>query len=301
MPWALRIAATRPAGRALIRRDRRRHGALQLDHTIVRGPRQSAVGGRSSPAFVRDLGRPRPRSTCSVPACSLGPGHFAPVKGSTTRSRSHFDDADEIRSPTHYAFLASDSTSSRPCFSESCLSRMRVHPSRSAAVPARAPTARSTTGIRAARSSTSTAENGHVRGEVITDTVHHRLSESSPPAPLIRSIRTENTRRTRATSDVPHSGPTDLRDNRSDLGRIGYLAVHPQYDDGGELMDALIFCRVRASSTIMQRLVRTLQTVTIDVRDYQARLPVRHADLDRLPRAQAGGRVHMFPESPVAD
>ena len=96
-----------------------------------------------------------------------------------------------------------------------------------------------------------------------------------------------------------------------DLGlpgeRIGYLAVHPQYDDGGELMDALIFCnRVLGfvnAPAIMQRVVRTLQTVTIDVRDYQLKRDYLYDMLTsigyRVRRPE--GAFYMFPESPVAD
>ena len=96
-----------------------------------------------------------------------------------------------------------------------------------------------------------------------------------------------------------------------DLGlpgeRIGYLAVHPQYDDGGELMDALIFCnRVLGfvnAPAIMQRLVRTLQTVTIDVRDYQLKRDYLYEMLTSIGYRvrKPEGAFYMFPESPVAD
>ena len=89
--------------------------------------------------------------------------------------------------------------------------------------------------------------------------------------------------------------------------RIGYLAVHPQYDDGGELMDALIFCnRVLGfvnAPAIMQRLVRTLQTVTIDVRDYQLKRDYLYDMLTSIGYRvrKPEGAFYMFPESPVAD
>ena len=89
--------------------------------------------------------------------------------------------------------------------------------------------------------------------------------------------------------------------------RIGYIAVHPAYDDGGLLMDALIFCnRVLGfvnAPAIMQHLVRNLQTVTIDTLDYQQKRDYLYEVL-----TSAGYRVrkpegafYMFPESPVAD
>ena len=96
-----------------------------------------------------------------------------------------------------------------------------------------------------------------------------------------------------------------------DLGlagdRIGYLALHPEYENGAELLDAFIFCnRVLGfvnAPAIMQHLVRNLQDVTIDIADYQAKRDYLYGVL-----TDAGYRVrkpegafYMFPESPVAD
>ncbi len=89
--------------------------------------------------------------------------------------------------------------------------------------------------------------------------------------------------------------------------RIGYIALHPDYDDGGELMNALIFCnRVLGfvnAPAIMQHLVRNLQTVTIDTRDYQRKRDYLYDVLTssgydvRRPE----GAFYMFPKSPVPD
>ncbi len=96
-----------------------------------------------------------------------------------------------------------------------------------------------------------------------------------------------------------------------DLGlagdRIGYLALHPEYENATELLDAFIFCnRVLGfvnAPAIMQHLVRNLQDVTIDIADYQAKRDYLYGVL-----TNAGYRVrkpegafYMFPESPVAD
>ncbi len=89
--------------------------------------------------------------------------------------------------------------------------------------------------------------------------------------------------------------------------RIGYIAVHPDYDDGGQLLDALIFCnRVLGfvnAPAIMQHLVRDLQTVTIDTADYQRK---RDYLYDVLTAAgyevrKPEGAFYMFPKSPVPD
>ena len=89
--------------------------------------------------------------------------------------------------------------------------------------------------------------------------------------------------------------------------RIGYVALHPSLDDGGQLMDALIFCnRVLGfvnAPAIMQHLVRNLQTVTIDTSDYQRKRDYLYDVLTssgydvRKPE----GAFYMFPRSPVED
>lgn len=89
--------------------------------------------------------------------------------------------------------------------------------------------------------------------------------------------------------------------------RIGYIAVHPDYNDGGQLMNALIFCnRVLGfvnAPAIMQHLVRDLQNVTIDTTDYQQQ---REYLYDVLTSAgyqvrKPEGAFYMFPRSPVPD
>ena len=89
--------------------------------------------------------------------------------------------------------------------------------------------------------------------------------------------------------------------------RIGYIAVHPEYEDGALLIDALIFCnRVLGfvnAPAIMQHLVRNLQTVSIDTMDYQRKRDYLYGVLSsagyevRKPE----GAFYMFPKSPVAD
>ena len=57
--------------------------------------------------------------------------------------------------------------------------------------------------------------------------------------------------------------------SRNSLFEYGYVAVHPDYDAKEELEDGLVFCNrtlgfVNAPA-LMQHIVRTLQSVTIDV------------------------------------
>ena len=103
---------------------------LQLDHTIV--PAYDKV--KSAEFIARIFGLKYE-----------GPwGHFAPVKVNDILTLD-FDNAKDPRS-NHYAFLASDEEF------DSILKRVKDGASRSAAAPALEPTARSTTGTRAAAS-----------------------------------------------------------------------------------------------------------------------------------------------------
>jgi aspartate aminotransferase len=89
--------------------------------------------------------------------------------------------------------------------------------------------------------------------------------------------------------------------------RIGFVAVHPDYDDKTELMDGLVFCNrtlgfVNAPALI-QHIVKNLQSVTIDVQQYQDKRDFMYDALTdigyELPKPQ--GAFYMFPKSPIKD
>jgi aspartate aminotransferase len=89
--------------------------------------------------------------------------------------------------------------------------------------------------------------------------------------------------------------------------RIGFVAVHPDYDDKTELMDGLVFCNrtlgfVNAPALI-QHIVKNLQSVTIDVQQYQDKRDFMYDALTdigyQLPKPQ--GAFYMFPKSPIED
>ena len=89
--------------------------------------------------------------------------------------------------------------------------------------------------------------------------------------------------------------------------RIGYVAVHPDYDGRAELMDALNFCNrtlgfVNAPA-LMQHIVRSLQSVTIDVSDYQAKRDFLYDGLTAMgyETVRPQGAFYMFPRSPIED
>ena len=89
--------------------------------------------------------------------------------------------------------------------------------------------------------------------------------------------------------------------------RIGYVAAHPDYSDVEELMDGLVFCNrtlgfVNAPA-LMQHIVAKLQSVTVDVGQYQDK---RDFMYDRLTEigyevVKPEGAFYMFPRSPMAD
>jgi aspartate aminotransferase len=89
--------------------------------------------------------------------------------------------------------------------------------------------------------------------------------------------------------------------------RIGFVAAHPDYDDKTELMDGLVFCNrtlgfVNAPALI-QHIVKNLQSVTIDVQQYQDKRDFMYDALTdigyQLPKPQ--GAFYMFPKSPIED
>jgi len=89
--------------------------------------------------------------------------------------------------------------------------------------------------------------------------------------------------------------------------RIGFIAVHPDYDGKAELMDGLVFCNrtlgfVNAPA-LMQHIVKNLQSVTIDVQQYQDKRDFMYENLTdigyEMPMPQ--GAFFMFPKTPIED
>ncbi|MXY20527.1 MAG: pyridoxal phosphate-dependent aminotransferase [Dehalococcoidia bacterium] len=89
--------------------------------------------------------------------------------------------------------------------------------------------------------------------------------------------------------------------------RIGYIAVHPEYEDGVELMDGLVFCNrtlgfVNAPA-LMQHIVAKLQSVTVDVGEYQSKRDFMYDSLTEIgyDLVKPQGAFYMFPKSPIDD
>jgi len=89
--------------------------------------------------------------------------------------------------------------------------------------------------------------------------------------------------------------------------RIGYIAVHPNCIQREELVDGLIFCnRVLGyvnAPALMQRIVRSLQHVTVSVAEYQKKRDFLHSHLVEMGYSvvKPRGAFYMFPESPLED
>ena len=89
--------------------------------------------------------------------------------------------------------------------------------------------------------------------------------------------------------------------------RIGFIAVHPEYEDREELVDGLTFSLrtlgfVNAPA-LMQHIVARLQSVTVDVGEYQAKRDFLYGRLSEMgySMVKPQGAFYMFPQSPIED
>ena len=89
--------------------------------------------------------------------------------------------------------------------------------------------------------------------------------------------------------------------------RIGYIAVHPDYEDDVELMDGLVFCNrtlgfVNAPA-LMQHIVAKLQSATVDIGEYQSKRDFMYDSLTEIGYdvVKPQGAFYMFPKSPIED
>jgi aspartate aminotransferase len=89
--------------------------------------------------------------------------------------------------------------------------------------------------------------------------------------------------------------------------RIGYLAVHPQAPDRGELIEAATFTNrilgfVNAPA-LMQRLLPSVQGLTVDIGLYQKKRDLFYEGLTRAgyQLIKPEGAFYLFPRSPIPD
>ncbi len=89
--------------------------------------------------------------------------------------------------------------------------------------------------------------------------------------------------------------------------RIGYAAISPLIENGGLLMEALVFCNrtlgfVNAPA-LMQRLVTGLQHESVDIAGYQEKRDILYDHLTAFgfKMVKPQGAFYLFPQSPLSD
>ena len=89
--------------------------------------------------------------------------------------------------------------------------------------------------------------------------------------------------------------------------RIGFVAVHPKCEDAGNLMAGLIFSnRVLGfvnAPALIQRVVKNVQGVTVDVEQYKKKRDFLYGELTRIGYdvVKPQGAFYLFPKSPIDD
>ena len=89
--------------------------------------------------------------------------------------------------------------------------------------------------------------------------------------------------------------------------RIGYVAVHPKCEDAGSLMAGLIFSnRVLGfvnAPALIQRVIKNVQGVTVDVEQYKKKRDFLYGELTRIGYdvVKPQGAFYFFPKSPIDD
>lgn len=89
--------------------------------------------------------------------------------------------------------------------------------------------------------------------------------------------------------------------------RIGFVVVHPQAEDAKNLMAGLIFCnRVLGfvnAPALIQRAIKDVQGVTVDVAQYQRKRDFLFRELTRIGYSvvKPQGAFYFFPKSPLED
>ena len=89
--------------------------------------------------------------------------------------------------------------------------------------------------------------------------------------------------------------------------RIGFVAVHPKCDDARSLMAGLIFSnRVLGfvnAPALIQRVIKNVQGVTVDVEQYKKKRDFLYGELTRIGYdvVKPQGAFYFFPKSPIDD
>ena len=131
---------------------------------------------------------------------------------------------------------------------------------------------------------------------VISDEPYRRIIYDETPYPHVYPFHHASLVATSHSKDLALPGE-----------RIGYIAVNPGYAGKRELVDALIHCNRTlgfvSAPALMQRVVATLQGVTVDVAQYRKKRDVLYGGLRELgfEVVEPGGAFYLFPKSPMPD
>ncbi len=89
--------------------------------------------------------------------------------------------------------------------------------------------------------------------------------------------------------------------------RIGFIALHPRAEDAKDVMAGMIFCnRVLGfvnAPALIQRAVKDVQDVSVDVKQYQGKRDFLYKELTRIGYTvvKPQGAFYFFPKSPLED
>jgi aspartate aminotransferase len=89
--------------------------------------------------------------------------------------------------------------------------------------------------------------------------------------------------------------------------RIGYIALNPEYEGRGELINGLVFCnRVLGfvnAPALMQNVVRGLQHASVDIDKYRGKRDLLYSSLVEMgfSTVKPAGAFYIFPRSPIED
>ena len=106
------------------------------------------------------------------------------------------------------------------------------------------------------------------------------------------------------TSVAVHSHSKDLAVPGE---RIGYIAVNPEYDGRGQLLNGIIFWNRSLGfvngPAVMQHAIRGLQGVSVDAAEYQRKRDYLYRELTGMGYqvVKPQGAFYMFPKSPIED
>jgi aspartate aminotransferase len=131
---------------------------------------------------------------------------------------------------------------------------------------------------------------------LISDEVYRRLVYDGVECPYVFSYHPRTIVATSFSKDLALPGE-----------RIGYIALNPEYEGRGEVINGLVFCnRVLGfvnAPALMQHVVRALQDVSVDIDNYRGKRDLLYSSLVEMGFSvvKPMGAFYIFPRSPIED